>query len=120
MMKIQLLKVDNSAVNLAKLSEKILHKINNVDDNDTKLCTQEALRLFESLKYIPLINALVTLNQEVVRVLAIFFRAGYLLGRAIDRNSLTINVQREDDDSNCTNIESNPTHSHSDSTGHSS
>lgn len=119
-MKIRLLRSDESEVNLNGLCEKIVKKIHEEPDDEAALCMQESMRLFNGLRHNPLVEALATINQEIIRVLGVFFRAGYLLGKVIDKNQLMIDVQREDDDSNSTNTQSNTTHNNPDSAGHSS
>jgi hypothetical protein len=113
-MKISLTRTDGSDVNLQKLSQKILEKADAQQDDEALLCAQESIRFLNNLRHIPLVAALCTINQEIVRVVTMFFRAGFLLGKAVQTNQLSINVQREEDDSSSTDIQSNTTHSNSD------
>ena len=110
---VNLKRPDDTEVSMQALMDKMVEAAQaENDDPHSQLCGQETIRLANSLNRIPLIQALFYINKDIGTVLTIFFRIGYMLGRAIEMNNLNINVHREDDDSNRSDTQSNPTHSH--------
>lgn len=95
-MQIQLHKSDGSILDLDNLMSKISQKL--LDEEEGGLCAQESIRLVNTYKNITVLQALMVINhQDVLRILTMFFRAGFLLGRAIHKNALTIHVIRDND-----------------------
>lgn len=107
---ISLSRQDGTDVSLPSLMTKMLGAAQaSQDDEHSQLCGQEAMRLIAQLQHVPLVTALFHLNQEIGTILTIFFRIGYMLGRAVDANDLTIKIEGTDDDSSSANSESNAT-----------
>jgi len=120
-MPVKLLRQDGTEVPLDTLFKKILAKCDeegNEYSSETKFCLQEAHRMIMMLSQTPLVSALCTLSKDIPRVLATFFRIGFMLGRTIDNNSLTIECTEEDDASTSTDTKSNIADSNTDNGRH--
>lgn len=113
-MEAQLHKPDQAAIDLNGLMMKILQK--EIDEKEGVLCAQETLRLISLNRSLPLLQALLLINQDITRVLTMFFRTGFLLGRAIHKNSLDIHIIK---DQNASSNQDTTSHSanHSTNTG---